>query len=247
LRAPDKETFMRLVTEGQPPAPGYFVYDAILNRKVHGLLDEDRAPEALSYDRVRQAVDRGAVVVDTRTPDDFARGHLRGSVNIGLGGRYAEFTGSVLSPDVEIVLVTEPGQELEGKNRLARIGFDRVLGYLAEPDKAMVEHPQDVAVASRLTAKAFGDRVAEVSGLQIVDVRNPGEAEAGIIPGAVNIPLAQLAGRIGELDAATPTVVYCAGGYRSSIAASLLRHHGFTDVSDIIGGYNAWDQTFQNA
>jgi len=243
LRAPDKETFMRLVTEGQPPAPGYFVYDAILNRKVHGLLDEDRAPEALSYDRVRQAVDRGAVVVDTRTPDDFARGHLRGSVNIGLGGRYAEFTGSVLSPDVEIVLVTEPGQELEGKNRLARIGFDRVLGYLAEPDKAMVEHPQDVAVASRLTAKAFGDRVAEVSGLQIVDVRNPGEAEAGMIPGAVNIPLAQLAGRIGELDAATPTVVYCAGGYRSSIAASLLRHHGFTDVSDIIGGYNAWDQT----
>ncbi|MGV0848698.1 MBL fold metallo-hydrolase [Mycolicibacterium phlei] len=247
LRAADKETFMRLVTEGQPPAPGYFVYDAILNRKVHGLLDEDQAPAALDYGQARQAIDSGAVVVDTRTPDDFARGHLRGAVNIGLGGRYAEFAGSVLSPDVDIVLVTEPGQELEGKNRLARIGFDRVIGYLADPDRAMVEHPQDVTIASRLTAKAFGDRVAEVSRLQIVDVRNPGEAEAGMIPGAVNIPLAQLAGRIGELDAATPTVVYCAGGYRSSIAASLLRHRGFADVSDIIGGYNAWDQTFQNA
>lgn len=247
LRAPDRETFLRLVTEGQPPAPGYFVYDAILNRKAHGLLDETTPPAALSYAQVRRAIDAGAVLVDGRDPAEFAHGHLQDAINIGLDGRYAEYAGSVLSPDVDIVLVTEPGRELEGKNRLARIGFDRVIGHLDDPYRAMVEHPDDVRVASRLTARAFADRVGEVTGLQIVDVRNPGETEAGMLPGAVNIPLAELANRIGELDPAAPTVVYCAGGYRSSIAASLLRRHGFADVSDILGGYGAWDQAVQTA
>ena len=123
-------------------------------------------------------------------------------------------------PDVDIVLMTDASQELEGKNRLARIGFDRVIGYLAEPEKVMFTHPEQVQAASRLTAKAFGERAREVSGLQIVDVRNPGEAAAGMIPGAVNIPVGQLPDRVDELDADAPTVVYCAGGYRSSVAAS---------------------------
>ena len=149
--------------------------------------------------------------------------------------------------DVDIVLLTEPGHELEGKNRLARIGFDRVIGYLDQPDKVMFEHQDDVRVASRLTAKAFGERAEEMADLQIVDVRNPGEAAAGMIPGAISIPVGQLPGRLGELDATRPTVVYCAGGYRSSVAASLLRQRGFVDVSDILGGYAAWEETVQSA
>jgi hydroxyacylglutathione hydrolase len=247
LRAPDKATFMNLVTEGQPPAPGYFVYDAILNRKDRELLDETKMPATMTYEQVRSAIDDGAVLVDGRTPEEFALGHLRGAINIGLEGRYAEFAGSVLPSDVDVVLFTEPGQELEGKNRLARIGFDRVIGYLADPFVVMFSHQDDVQVASRLTAKAFDERASELTDLQIVDVRNPGEVEAGTIPNAIPIPVGQLPGRLGELDAAKPTVVYCAGGYRSSVAASLLRHNGFTDVSDILGGFGASDESHQNA
>lgn len=247
LRAPDKATFMTLVTEGQPPAPGYFVYDAILNRKDRDLLDETKMPTAMSYQQVRDAMDSGAVLVDGRNPEEFALGHLRGAVNIGLEGRYAEFAGSVIPTDADIVLFTEPGQELEGKTRLARIGFDRVIGYVDHPFEAMLEHPDDVAVASRLTAKAFNQRAQELADLQIVDVRNPGEVAAGTIPNAIPVPVGQLPARLGELNPAAPTVVYCAGGYRSSVAASLLRRNGFVDVSDILGGYGAWEESRQNA
>ena len=247
LRAPDKETFMALVTEGQPPAPGYFVYDAILNRKDRELLDETKMPMAMTYEQVRDAMNAGAILVDGRGPEEFALGHLRGAINIGLDGRYAEYAGSVVPTDVDIVLFTEPGQELEAKTRLARIGFDRVIGYLERPFQAMFAHRDDVQVASRLTAKAFDQRAMELADLQIVDVRNPGETAAGTIPNAVEIPVAQLTKRLGELDPAKPTVVYCAGGYRSSVAASLLRQRGFADVSDIVGGFGAWEEARQNA
>jgi hydroxyacylglutathione hydrolase len=247
LRAPDKATFMNLVTEGQPPAPGYFVYDAILNRKDRELLDEAKLPVAMTYEQVCDAISGGAVLVDGRNPEEFALGHLRHAINIGLEGRYAEFAGSVLPSDVDVILLTDDGQELEGKNRLARIGFDRVIGYLAEPYQAMFAHQDDVRMASRLTANAFDERAANVADLQIIDVRNPGEVEAGAIPNATNIPVGQLPARLGELDATKPTVVYCAGGYRSSVAASLLRLDGFTDVSDILGGYGAWIEAHENA
>lgn len=247
LRAPDKATFMELVTEGQPPAPGYFVYDAILNRKDRELLDENKMPTAMTYEELRRALGAGAVLVDGRSPEEFALGHLRQAINIGLAGRYAEFAGSVLPSDVDIVLFTEPGQEREGKNRLARIGFDRVIGYLDNPVGVLVEHPDDVQVASRLTAKTFDERAAEMADLQVVDVRNPGEVAAGTIPDAITIPVGQLPGRCDELDPAKPTVVYCAGGYRSSVAASLLRSKGFEDVSDILGGYGAWEDIHQKA
>ncbi len=247
LRAPDKQTFMELVTEGQPPAPGYFVYDAILNRKDRELLDEDAMPPAMTYEDMLAALDAGAMLIDGRLPEEFAQGHLRQAINVGLEGRYAEFAGSVIPSDVDIVLVMEPGMELEGKNRLARIGFDRVIGYLEEPYKVMFQHRDDVEVASRLTAKAFAERSAEVPDIQLVDVRNPGEVAGGKIGDAIEIPVGQLPDRVGELDVTKPTVVYCAGGYRSSVAASLLRQRGFVDVSDILGGYGAWTETVQSA
>ena len=135
--------------------------------------------------------------------------------------------------------MTDPERELEGKNRLARIGFDRVVGYLKDPYAVMFENQADVEVASRLTTNALDERIADVPELQLVDVRNPGEVAGGMIANAVNIPVGQLPDRIAELDPRRPTVVYCAGGYRSSVAASLLRQNGFDDVSDVLGGYNA--------
>jgi len=160
---------------------------------------------------------------------------------VGLEGRFAEYTGEVVTPSTQIVLVGEPRTEGEARTRLARIGFDNVIGALDDYVAAFIDHPELVEQASRLTAEELAERRATVSDLQVVDVRNIGELEeSGTVPGAVNIPLAQLVARLGELDPTTPTVVFCAGGYRSSIAASTLRANGFTDVSDLLGGIGAW-------
>ncbi len=142
--------------------------------------------------------------------------------------------------DVDIVLIVDDGFELEAKNRLARIGFDRVVGYLDHPLETFADHPESTTIASRLTATEFDRRRDALAELQIVDVRNPGEHQLGSIPGATSIPVSQLPSRVTELDPTLPTVVFCAGGYRSSVAASVLRAAGFSDVSDIIGGYGAW-------
>lgn len=240
LLADTKQMFFDLVTEGQPPAPSYFLYDAVLNRQDRPLLDEHAVPATLDLDAFDDLVAGGAMVIDGRDPEDFARGHLAGSVNVGLNGRYAEFAGSVIPDDVDIVLVVDEGFEREAKNRLARIGFDRVIGYLQFPTMVMADNPDRVVRASRLTAPEFNVRRDDIDAIQLVDVRNPGEVEHGTIPGAVTIPVGQLPGRLDELDPTAPTVVYCAGGYRSSVAASVLRHAGFGDVSDIVGGYGAW-------
>jgi hydroxyacylglutathione hydrolase len=238
--APDKETFVELVTEGQPPAPSYFVYDAVLNRKDRGLLDEVTPPTELTLDEVRQFMADGAMLIDGRTPEEFAHGHLTGAINVGLEGRYAEFAGSVVPHDVDIVLQVDPGFEVEARNRLARIGFDRVVGALADALAVMAEHPDQTERASRLTVPEFDRRRVEIDGLQVVDIRNPGEVALGAIDGVIEIPVGQLPGRLDELDSSAPTVIYCAGGYRSSVAASLLRQEGFSDVSDLLGGYGAW-------
>jgi len=233
-----RERFVEVVTEGQPSAPEYFVFNALLNRADRSLLDEHRPP-AMSLDEVRAAQADGAAVIDTRDAIAFATGHLRGAVNIGLDGRFAEYAGSVVAPDTPIVLVSYPGTDAEAHMRLGRIGFDNVIGYLADADEVLALHPERVARASRLTKAELDDRQTDVEGLQLVDIRNPGEVANGMLPGARHIPLAEMNRRIGELDPAVPTVVYCAGGYRSSAAASLLRSKGFADVSDLLGGYGA--------
>ncbi len=242
LLAPDKATFLDLVTEGQPPAPSYFLHDAILNRKNRPLLDETEIPVALSYDAVKDRVSAGAIVLDGRDPDDFAHGHLQGAINVGMDGRYSEYSGSVVSAETPIILFVDPGHEVEARNRLARIGFDEVIGYLADPYDVMTANPDDTGRASRLTVAQFTDRQQDTGDLQVIDIRNPGELEDGTIGSAVNIPTGQVPSRLGELDPTKPTVVFCAGGYRSSIAASVLRQAGFSDVSDLIGGYDAWKE-----
>ncbi len=238
--------FVEAVTQGQSPAPLYFPFAANLNRLDRELLADDTHVPPLGLDDVLAHQADGAVVLDGRTDAEFAAGHLRGSVNVGLGGRFAEYAGEVMRPDTPIVLVTLPGHEAEARVRLARIGFDRVVGALADPVAAMQANPETVSVSSRLTAEVLVDRVRELRGLVLVDVRNPGEVALGSIPGAVHVSLPSLLDRMFELDPAAPTVVFCAGGYRSSIAASLLKAHGFTDVSDLLGGYTAW-ATYRDA
>jgi hydroxyacylglutathione hydrolase len=240
LQPMSREEFVHVVTEGQPSAPTYFVYDAIRNREAHELLHEHAHPTPLTIDEALDRARQGAVLVDTRESIGFATGYLVGSVNVGLEGRYAQYVGSVVRPNEDVVLLAEPGTELEAKVRLSRIGYDHVVGYVDRLYEAFHEHPQLVRATSRLTAGAFDERRRTIPDLQVVDVRNAGETTEGSMPGASNIPLPELRDALDTLDPTRPTVVFCAGGYRSSIAASLLRHAGFDDVSDILGGYHAW-------
>lgn len=235
-----RENFVMVVTDGQTSPPAYFAYDALRNREEHELLDEMSPPPSLALGDVQRAVDEGAYVLDSRDPGEYAAGHLIGSINIGLSGRYAEYTGGVIEPGSPIVLIIEPGSELEAKNRLARIGFDTVVGFLDDPVRMMAENPEKVVPSKRYDVSALAQVMADVEDLQLVDVRQPGETEGGTIEGAIEIPLTQLNQLIGTLDASKPTVVYCASGFRSSIAASVMEVAGFTDVADLLGGYGAW-------
>ena len=235
-----EDEFVDAVTQGQSVAPLYFAFAANRNRQQRDLLAADTTVPTLTLDEVLAHQRSGAVVLDARDDTTFALGHLRGSINVGLGGRFAEYAGEVMRPATPIVLVTPPGHESEAKVRLARIGFDDVVGALGQPTEAFVAHPEHVAHLSRLTAGVLEHRMAELPDLAVIDVRNAGEVALGSIPGARHLPLPALLDNLGGLDRDVPTVVFCAGGYRSAIASSLLRAHGFRDVSDLLGGYTAW-------
>jgi len=237
LQFPDADSFVAAVTEGQPEAPGYFAFDATRNKEDRTTLDEHTPPVRLSVVRLVEERDRGTQIVDTRDSQYFATGHLIGSINVGLGGRYAEYAGSVVRPDEDVVVVVDSGGELEAKIRLARIGYDRVIGWF--PAEYLADIPSELGRASRLTPAEFIERQRSVPGLQVVDVRNDAEWRVNHLDGAVHIPVGQLRRRLAELETRAPTVVYCAGGYRSSIAASILRANAFSDVSDVLGGFEA--------
>jgi hydroxyacylglutathione hydrolase len=237
LRLGTEGEFVAAVTEGQPPAPGYFARVAELNRESHELAHVEEPP-LLPVGEVLRLQAGGAAVLDVRSPEEFARGHLRGSVNVGLDGRFAEYAAQVVGGD--IVVVCDPGRARDARMRLARVGLDSVVGALEAPEAAFVDRPEVTGTASRLTARQLAGARAAVPDLVLLDVRGPGERDQGYVEGSLHIPLGQLRDRTGELDPARPVVVYCAGGYRSSIAASLLRSAGFADVSDLIGGYQGW-------
>jgi glyoxylase-like metal-dependent hydrolase (beta-lactamase superfamily II)/rhodanese-related sulfurtransferase len=235
-----EEDFVAIVTAGQPSAPGYFVYDAILNRKEHALFDPAAAPHALSAAEFLEHRAGGAVVVDARDPQEFAAGHLRGSLHVALSGRFAEWTGMVVSPEQNVLVIAPQGHEEEVVVRLARIGFDHVVGYLHEPEAVFPTIPEEMAQSSLVTAHDLRNALQGEQAPLVLDVRNISEREEGSIEGSLHIPLAELSRRLDEVPADRPVVVHCAGGLRSAIAASLLQHVGRTDVSDLIGGYGAW-------
>jgi DMSO/TMAO reductase YedYZ molybdopterin-dependent catalytic subunit/rhodanese-related sulfurtransferase/glyoxylase-like metal-dependent hydrolase (beta-lactamase superfamily II) len=239
LQPMGEDAFVATVTEGQPARPHYFAYDVQRNRQVRPLIDTD-APPLLELDDVLRKRDAGAVLLDAREPADFAAGHLRGAVNVGLQGRFAEWGGDVLSPDREIVLVGDPALSAEAKLRLARVGYDHVSGQLGDPARVFAGRPELIETSSRLTIEQLAELRGLEPDLQVVDVRGPGETVEGTLPGAREIPFAVLADSFAALDASTPVVVYCASGYRSQIAASVLLEGGFVDVSDLLGGFQAW-------
>ena len=246
LQPMSKAAFIELVTADQPDAPAYFNYDAVLNSKERPTLDETLAREVqpMALDHVLALQSVGAQVLDVRDPAEFAAAHLAGSINIGLGGQYATWAGTVLSRDKAIVIIADPGRESEAATRLGRIGFDQVVGYLGDGLHSLDSRPDLTVSTERISAELAAARVATGRDEQAplaVDVRAPREREQKRIVGSIGMPLNHLGERLSELPTDRPLLVYCAGGYRSSIAASLLLHHGFTRVSEIAGGIAAWE------
>ena len=234
-----EDAFVAAVAEGQPARPRYFAFDARANREGHPLLNE-HAPELLDLEDVLARQDAGAILLDAREPVDFAAAHLASAVSIGLQGRFAEWAGSILSPDRDIVLVGDPALAAEAKVRLARVGLDRVAGQLTDPASVFAARPELAERSSRLTIAQLAELRGLEPDLQLVDVRGAAETAGGTIPRAVEIPLAVLIDSLDGLDPDRPVIVYCASGYRSVVAASRLAAAGFQDVSDLLGGYCAW-------
>ena len=243
LQPMPKETFVELITADQPDAPPYFTYDAVLNSRERPTLDEALARELnpLALDDVLARQAAGAQVLDTRDAAEFAAAHLAGSINIGLGGQYATWAGTVLDRERPIVVIAAPGRELESAMRLGRIGFDNVAGYLEQGLRSVERRPDLMRSTDRLGAALAAERLASPRPPIAIDVRAPRERASSHITASLHVPLNHFAERIGDVPKGRPLLVYCAGGYRSSIAASLLQQRGFEDVSEIAGGIAAWE------
>jgi len=242
LQPMSKDEFIRLVTADQPDAPPYFTYDAILNTREHATLDQNlQALQPVDLDEVLRMGDAGVQILDVRDPAEYAKGHLAGSINIGLGGQYATWAGTVLDRSRPIVIIAEPGREQEAALRLGRIGFDHVKGFLERGMEALADRSDLVWPTERVSAPMVAEELAGVDPPILLDVRNPREWEARHIPGSVNVPLNNLQERIAEIPRDRRIAVHCAGGYRSSIAASILHQYGMTRLIEMAGGLAAWE------
>ncbi len=234
-----KQRFIDLVTADQPDAPAYFTYDAVLNSRERPTLDQALARELrpLTLEHVQSAVRDGAQLLDTRDAAEFAAAHLPGSVNIGLAGPYATWAGTLLDPSKPIVIVADPGAERQSAMRLGRIGFDRVEGFL---DGGLAA-ARAVVGTDRVSPQTAAERLAAPDAPLLLDVRTAHERAAKAIAGAAHAPLNLLLAQAQQIPRHRPLLVFCAGGYRSSIAASVLQREGFTNVSELAGGIAAWE------
>ncbi|HEU4710359.1 MAG TPA: rhodanese-like domain-containing protein [Pyrinomonadaceae bacterium] len=242
LKPMTKEEFVRMMTADLPDQPVYFKKDAEINRLGARELSELSAPVALSPNEVLSLKTSGHVLLDVRSAADFGAGHVPGSINIGLGGQFAMWAGSLISLNAAIVIVADTHAQVdESVVRLARVGIENVKGYLDGGVESWREAGFPVEAIEQVSVDQLKDQIADRD-LQIVDVRRPAEYGGGHVPRALNAPLAALDSTIDQLplEKDKPTAVICAGGYRSSAAASLLQQQGFTNLINVSGGTGAW-------
>jgi glyoxylase-like metal-dependent hydrolase (beta-lactamase superfamily II) len=243
LQPMSRQSFIDLVTADQPDAPPYFTWDAILNTRERVTLDKnlDAVLQPVLLEEVLRLGDAGAQLLDVRDPAEFAKGHLAGTINIGLGGQFATWAGTVLDRARPIVIVADPEREQEAALRLGRIGFDHVRGYLAGGMTALAPRPDLVWPTERVSPQSAAEELAGSQPPLVLDIRNPREWTTKHIAGSLNIPLNHLQERIAEVPRNRRIAVHCAGGYRSSIAGSILHQHGIADFIEIAGGLTAWE------
>jgi glyoxylase-like metal-dependent hydrolase (beta-lactamase superfamily II)/rhodanese-related sulfurtransferase len=243
LQPMSRERFIEIVTADQPDTPAYFTYDAVLNSRERPTLDDTlvRQLRALSLDELLELVESGAQLLDTRDQVVFEGAHIRGALNIGLGGSFATWCGTILDHERPVVLVAEPGCEVEAATRLGRIGFDNIAGHLAGGMQQLDHRPELTERTERITASSAAEQLEGSPDPLMIDVRTAREWSEAHVDGAVNLPLSQLRERLAELPVDRPLIVYCASGYRSAIATSLLRREGLDQTANLVGGLAAWE------
>jgi rhodanese-related sulfurtransferase/glyoxylase-like metal-dependent hydrolase (beta-lactamase superfamily II) len=243
LQPMSEAEFIELVTADQPDAPSYFTYDAVLNTRERPTLSHmlEHQLKPIDVDVLLSLQSVGAQVLDVRDSVEYARAHLKGSFNIGLGGSYATWAGTILDREKPIVIVAEPGRQEEAAMRLGRIGFDSVVGYLRDGISALETRTDLMTGTTRVTPEEASAALATSTPPLVLDIRAPKEWQKSHIESSVNIPLNHLTERIDEVPKDRPVLVHCAGGYRSSIAAGLLQQHGRVQLTELTGGITAWE------
>jgi hydroxyacylglutathione hydrolase len=242
LLARTPEEFVSLLTDNLPARPEYFAREVDMNRRGAAPLSELPPLVAFTASEVLR-LQKECVVVDTRPAMQFAVAHVPGSVHIALTGQYASWAARILGLDRQVIIVGEDLEQVrESQVRLARVGIENVAGYLTDGIIGWIQDGFELEYIPQLTVQELvelrereGDRIA------VLDVREPGESSGGAIENSVQIPLGELESRTGELDRDRLLVVHCKGGYRSSIATSLLRRAGFRDIANLSGGFDAWN------
>jgi hydroxyacylglutathione hydrolase len=242
LLARTQDEFIHLLTDSLPPRPEYFGRDVELNRQGAVSINELPPPKPISASEVLREQSNGAIILDTRPAMDFAAAHIPGSLHIALSGQYASWAARILGLDRRIILVGEDADQLrESQLRLARVGIEHVDAYLDGGITDWHKAGCELDYIPQISAQELAElERKEAATLTILDVREAGEVESGAFENSVRIPLAQLANRTSELDPSKLIVVHCKGGYRSSIASSILRRAGLREIANLTGGYDAW-------
>ncbi len=239
LKDMSREEFIKELTSGILPPPQYFFEDARINKMgydpIELVMKENRKP--LTLQAFKAEIAKGALLLDTRMPDDFEKGFVPGALNIGLNGQYAVWVGTLISIKQPLVLITEVGKEDESILRLARVGYENVIGYL---EGGVSAWDSKLDVIKSITAEKMKEEMS--NGLTVLDVRKPGEWNISHVKDAVFAPLADMPGNLASFDKKEPYLVHCGGGYRSMMAISLMKKLGFKNLMNIYGGFGAMQQ-----
>ena len=236
-----REEFIRLMTTDLPEAPGYFSRDAQINMEGAPPLEQLQTLEPLSPERVQTFQKEGVVVLDTRDSAQYANGHIPGSLHIALSGQFASWAGTLIRPSSSIVLIAEDEEKLhEARTRLARVGLDRVAGYLNGGILGWHDAGLPLRVTEQIPAEELRHRIADGLIDRVLDVRRPAEWETGHIASAHNAPHNHLSEEARKVDPHARVAVICAGGFRSAIGCSILETSGFDRISNVVGGMAAW-------
>ncbi|MHA6726527.1 MBL fold metallo-hydrolase [Chryseobacterium sp. A301] len=244
LNQPNKEAFVEAVLDGLSAPPQYFGMNVALNKGGYASFDQvlNNSLRALEPSEFESAAEQsGALILDTRPAAEFHKGFIPNSINIGLKGDFAPWVGAMIV-DVKqpLLLVTEDGMEQEAITRLARVGFDNVIGYLNNGFPTWKASGKESDSIERVTAQSFANESKQE--VKIIDVRKPEEFEAQHIEGAINAPLDQISKWASKMDLNQPFFIHCAGGYRSMIAGSILNSRGIRNYKEIEGGFNSIKQ-----
>ncbi len=242
MQPQSREDFIKAVTSDLPEAPAYFAVNAKINKEGYSNLDKIKAKslQSLTLDEFKEKIKNNTVILDTRNPDDFTNGFIPGSLFIGLKGRFAEWAGSLLPFDKPVVLITEEGKEEETVIRLARVGFENVEGYLAGGFETWKNAGEEVDLVINVEPDELAMDIPFDSRLTVVDVRRMNEFAEGHVANAINMPLDEMTdvAQIAQLEEDQNLYVHCKSGYRSVIAASLLKQQGYHNLRNVLGGWS---------